>query len=328
MNMRATLWTLAAATALAGGAAAAQVAGPSQAPSVRAGIEAYLAHNYDEAIRQWRPLADRGDADAQYNLAQAYFLGNGVPQNSNLAEQWYARAARQGHPDAIANYGLLLFQNGQRREAIPWIERAAMRGDPRAQYVFGTTLYNGDVVPQDNARAYAMMVRASSQNLPAAVSQLAEMERHLSPQDRAHGIEIAQSLPTAPPPVQLAAATPPPPPSAPTPAPRAPRPAVHNPPPPTPAPPRVRPAPTAPVQTAAAPRPAAGGRWRVQLGAFSSEANARTAWRGFAGRLGGAQPFFVHAGAVYRLQAGPFADRAGAERACAAAHAACFPVAP
>lgn len=323
MNMRATLWTLAAATALAGGAAVAQ----PQSPSVRAGIDAYLAHNYDEAIRQWRPLADRGDADAQYNLAQAYFLGNGVPQNSNLAEQWYARAARQGHPDAIANYGLLLFQDGQRREAMPWIERAATRGDPRAQYVFGTTLYNGDVVPQDMARAYAMMVRASSQNLPAAVSQLAEMERHISPQDRAHGIEIARSLPAAPPPVQLAAATPLAPPAA-TPTPRGPRTSAHNTPPPVPASPRVRPAPVAAPVQIAAPRPAAGGRWRVQLGAFSSEANARTAWHGFAGRLGGAQPFFVHAGAVYRLQAGPFADRAGAERACAAAHAACFPVAP
>ena len=113
-----SLWLLATAAALAGSGLNAAVAQP-ESGDVRAGIDAWAAQNYDEAIRIWRPLADRGDPDAQYNLAQAYFLGRGVPQNMVLAEQWYMRAARQGHPEATANYGLLLFQNGRRQEAIP-----------------------------------------------------------------------------------------------------------------------------------------------------------------------------------------------------------------
>src|SRR5436190_2199780 len=84
-----------------------------------------------------------------------------------------AGAAPQGHVEAQANYGLLLFQNGRRREAMPWIEQAANRGDPRAQYVFGTALYNGDLVAVDLPRAYAMMTRAAAAGLPPAVSQLA-----------------------------------------------------------------------------------------------------------------------------------------------------------
>ena len=48
-------------------------------------------------MRIWRPLADRGDADAQFNLGQAYLLGRGVPQNMTLAEQWY-RARRAPGP--------------------------------------------------------------------------------------------------------------------------------------------------------------------------------------------------------------------------------------
>ena len=140
------LWLLATAAALAGaGFSAAAVAQPADA-DVRAGIDAWAAQNYEEAIRIWRPLADRGDADAQYNIAQAYFLGRGVPQNMTLAEQWYERAARQGHPEATANYGLLLFQNGRRQEAIPYVTRAADAGDPRAQYVLGTALFNGALV--------------------------------------------------------------------------------------------------------------------------------------------------------------------------------------
>ncbi len=338
MISKARPWLLAAA--VLGSAAAAQPGTSSGLPSdranaassVRAGVEAWQAGNYDEAIRQWRPLADRGDADAQYNLAQAYFLGRGVPQNMTLAEQWYQRAARQGHEEAEANYGLLLFQNGRRREAMQWIERAAGRGDARAQYVLGTALFNGDLIGRDLPRAYALMTRAAQQNLAPAVTQLAEMERQLSPQDRARGVELARDMRTAPAPTQVASAAPAPTRRRVTPTPVPPavddfRP-LHNVPPP--APPRARPVPprTAEAARPAAPAAAAGGRWRIQLGAYSNDANARRAWSAVAGRLGGLSPYYVRAGAVIRLQAGPLANRAAAERACAAARQACFPVAP
>ncbi len=156
MIMHKRAWMVAAAaTALAGAAFAQTAPSPNApipnvaAPSVRDGVEAWQAGNHAVAIGNWRPLADRGDADAQYNIAQAYYLGRGVPQNMNLAEQWYERAARQGHEEAQGALGLILFQNGRRREAMPWIERAAGRGDPRAQYVLGTALFNGDLVGQD-----------------------------------------------------------------------------------------------------------------------------------------------------------------------------------
>lgn len=324
MTRHALLWMLAAATALAGSAAIAQRAAPAGANDARDGIEAWRAQNYEEAVRIWRPLADRGDADAQYNLAQAYFMGRGLPQNMTLAEQWYARAARGGHEEAQANYGLLLFQNGRQREAMPWIERAANRGDPRAQYVYGTALFNGDLIPQDLPRAYALMTRAAAQNLPPAVTQLAELDRRLSAQDRARGVEMARDLATAPPPVELAAATPPPR-RARTPAPRPPVPARVRP----DNPPSER---TQIVTARPAPRPApvaaAGGRWRVQLGAFSNDANARRAWGAVAGRLIGLQPYYVRAGNLIRLQAGPLRDRTAALRACAIAGSGCYPVAP
>jgi uncharacterized protein len=323
-------WLLAAACTLAG-AAAAQPAGPAPsaapprvaAPSVRAGIEAWAASNWPLAIANFRPLADRGDADAQYAMAQAYFLGRGVPQNTNLAEQWYERAARQGNEEAQANYGLLLFQNGRRREAMPWIERAANRGDPRAQYVLGTALFNGDLAGQDLPRAYALMSRAAEAGLPPAISQLAAMEPHISAEDRARGAALARSLPNAPERTELAGTapprTPPSPPSPPSPPVRTARAT------PPAQPPRVRPD-HPPVQ--AAPAPAVGGRWRIQLGAYSSDANARRAWGAVAGRLAGLQPYYVRAGNVVRVQAGPLRDRAAAARACASAGGGCFPVAP
>jgi len=311
--------------AIAAAAAAAALPPAAPAQNVEAGIAAWQAERYDEAVRQWRPLADRGDADAQFNLGHAYRLGRGVPRNMNLAEQWYERAARAGHVEAQAMYGLILFQNGRRQEALPFLREAAERDDARAQYVYGTALFNGDLVERDWPRAYALMSRAARE-LPYARSQLAEMEPHLSDDDRARGTELAQQLAGGAP-TQVAAVEPAPP------ARRPPRVAGTNLPPSTVAEPPASAAPPAPAARPRAPAAStsaasAGGRWRVQLGAFSSEANARRAWQSVSGRLPGLQPHYVRAGAVIRLQAGPLASRAAAAQACAAARQACFPVAP
>lgn len=334
--MRIKSWRLALIVA----AMASTAPASAQQTSVRAGVDAWQAGNHEEAVRQWRPLADRGDADAQYNLAQAYKLGRGVPLNMTLAEQWYERAARQGHEQAGANLGLILFQNGRRREAMPYIERAANGGDPRAQYVLGTALFNGDVVAQDRARAYAMMSRAAADGLPPAVQQLQAMAQHLSAEEMTRGEQLAEQMArggrtrvaeanpavtggrgsreTPRPPRVAQAETPP----------RAqpdrtpPRARAEPQPPRQPEQIRARPAPPAPAPAAQ------GGRWRIQLGAFSSEAAARSAWAAVSGRLPGLRPVITRAGAMFRLQAGGLASRDAAARACAAARSACFPVAP
>ena len=90
-------------------------------------------------------------------------------------------------------------------------------------------------------------------------------------------------------------------------------------------PPSVRPRPRpAPPRVAAA-----GGRWRIQLGAFSSEANARRAWGAVAGRLPGLQPYYVRAGDVDPAsRPGRCATAPPPQRACASAGSGCFPVAP
>ena len=46
---------------------------------VKAGVDAWARGDYPAAVRQWQGPADKGDADAQFNLGQAYKLGRGVP---------------------------------------------------------------------------------------------------------------------------------------------------------------------------------------------------------------------------------------------------------
>src|SRR6184192_3651167 len=101
----------------------------------KTGVDAWNRGDYAGAVTEWRKAAVAGDPDAQFNLGQAYKLGRGVPVDMAMAESWYRRAAQQGHVQASDNYGLALFQDGKQGEAVPWLEKSAARGEPRAQLV-------------------------------------------------------------------------------------------------------------------------------------------------------------------------------------------------
>ena len=305
--------------AFASAAAALTLGATAAFADVKAGVDAWQAGNFAGAVKEWRPLAEQGDADAQFNLGQAYKLGRGVPANLKVAQGWFAKAAQSGHSQAQANLGLILFQNGDRKAAMPWIRKAADAGDPRAQYVLGTAMFNGDHARKDWPRAYALMTRAAAQGLPQAAASLEQMDKYVPLAERQSGIALARQMETGG--AALAAA------------------AVAHPPRVAGTVGRTELPPSAPARQAAAPArpvaaPAPGGRWRVQLGAFSNAANAQRHWNAVkakAGALASLQPQVVQAGSVTRLQAGPLASRADATRACAAAKAAgsaCFPVAP
>src|SRR4030095_15449103 len=91
-------------------------------------------------------------------------------------------------------------------------------------------------------------------------------------------------------------------------------------------PPAAKPAAIAPASRAK-PAVAASGGWRIQLGAFGQRKSAEALFAKLAGKLAGRQAYYIPAGAVVRLQAGPFESRAAASSACAKfAPQACFPV--
>ncbi|WP_246604736.1 SPOR domain-containing protein [Aquisediminimonas sediminicola] len=161
---------------------------------VKEGVDAWQNGDYPTAVAEWREPAKAGDADAQFNLGQAYKLGRGVPLDLKIAEGWYAKAARQGHQQAEVNYGLVLFQNDDRESALPWIAKSAQRGDPRAQYVYATALFNGDNVGKDWIKAYAYMARAAAAGLPQAIASRTEMEKFITPEQRAQAMTLADSL--------------------------------------------------------------------------------------------------------------------------------------
>lgn len=204
------LWAavLMLATGLAGPAALADTkaqAKPAPARShaasgdVKAGVDAWSRGDYEGAVRQWQGPADKGDPDAQFNLGQAYKMGRGVPQDLAKAELLYAKAAAQGHLQASDNYGLLLHQRGQHAAAMPYIEAAADRGDPRAQYLLGLSFFNADGVGKDWVRAYALVSLAAqppsgAPGVAPAQQALAQMDQYIPLPDRQRAVSLAANL--------------------------------------------------------------------------------------------------------------------------------------
>jgi TPR repeat protein len=161
---------------------------------VNTGVAAWQRGDYATAVAEWREPAGQGDADAQFNLGQAYRLGRGVEQNTRQAEVYYAKAAAQGHLKAADNLGLLLFQNGRREDAMPYILDAAGRGDPRAQYLLGIAHFNGDLVERDWVRAYALLTLANAAGLPQAAGAVRQMDTHIPLDQRERAQALAPQL--------------------------------------------------------------------------------------------------------------------------------------
>lgn len=93
-----------------------------------AGMFAYLRGDYAAALEQLLPLAQRGNADAQFFLGQMYEEGQGVQRDPAAARRWYRAAADQGQGDALNALARLDEAQGIARQAPGQGNREAARG--------------------------------------------------------------------------------------------------------------------------------------------------------------------------------------------------------
>lgn len=307
------------------------VATPAVA-DVKTGVDAWSRGEYEAAVKQWRDPALKGDPDAQFNMGQAYKMGRGIKTDLNAALEWYRKASAQGHLQAADSYGHLLHYQNKIPASLPYLQASAERGDPRAQYLLGTELFNGVHIQKDWVRAYALMTRASSAGMAPASRSLAQMDQYIPLDQRQAATVMAGELEqragraraaqvagfpinTAPPAKTTKPVKVPPSNIPPSSLPGFPQ-EYQNPP---AAPVKVAPPKPVPVKPAPIKAATVDGAWRIQLGAFGEEANAQKLWNSLEGKIGeltALQPYLKATGNVTRLQAGPFATRGSAEAMC------------
>lgn len=157
------------------------------------GLAAVEQLNWAEALAEFRPLAEQGDADAQVNLGNLYMKGLGVEQNYNTAFRWYLRAAEQGQPVAQGKlglmhyYGLGLKENHE--EAVHWFRMAAEGGDVDAASVLAALYADGDGTASDPAEAYYWYTIAIERGRTTAEADREALVDRMSPGEIATALD-------------------------------------------------------------------------------------------------------------------------------------------
>ena len=131
---------------------------PSYSADFNKGVIAAQNGDFATALKEWKPLAEEGNAVAQNNLGLMYHNGWGVPQDDKEAVYWYRLAVEQGY--AIAQYNLgLMYEKGKGvpqddKEAARLYRLAAEQGYADAQGNLGVMYVFGKGVTKDFVYAH------------------------------------------------------------------------------------------------------------------------------------------------------------------------------
>lgn len=134
------------------------------AAGLREGYDAYQLGQYDRAVEEFLPLAERNDVVASYYLGLMLLEGHGVTRNVEEGLRWLGRAADGGH--TVAQLKLAeLYEAGEAigqdyRAAALWMQESAYGGNADAQYYLGMYYQLGRGVVQDDAQAYEWVHRS------------------------------------------------------------------------------------------------------------------------------------------------------------------------
>ena len=138
-----------------------------------------VAQDYKEAVKWFRKAAEQGLAEAQFNLAMIYNNGQGVAQDYKEAVNWFRKAAEQGLAEAQSKLALI-YNNGEGipqdyKEAVNWFRKAAKQGFALAQFNLALMYKNGEGITKDYKEAVKWYRKAAEQGHAEAQNSLAFM---------------------------------------------------------------------------------------------------------------------------------------------------------
>ena len=130
------------------------------------GVAAYQAGNLELAVKEFRTAAEKGDSDAQFNLAMMYERGIGLPKDPKQALTWYQKSATLGNSAAQFNLGVM-FENGHGTpvdfaQAHHWYRKASVQGDGLAIGNLGMLYLRGQGVKEDKTAALALLMLSAN----------------------------------------------------------------------------------------------------------------------------------------------------------------------
>lgn len=125
----------------------------SRAEDAKKGLQYAITGDYGQAIDIWLPLAEAGDAEAQYYIGVVYKDGLGVEINYDKFRYWTSKSAFRGSSSAMFNLGVMYEHSlgvpEDKNKALLWYSRAALEGDVEASVMAGRLLRGEDYLCED-----------------------------------------------------------------------------------------------------------------------------------------------------------------------------------
>jgi len=151
------------------------VIAPSHA-GLQEGLIAYGKADYATAEKELKPLAEKGNAQAQNTLGRMYSLGQGGTRDARGAAEWFLKAAEQGHPEAQGMLGYMYLvgdgapqNNGK---ALEWTLKAAKQGNVMAQYNLAVMHSASVGIKKNPAESVKWLRKAAEQGHAGALNAL------------------------------------------------------------------------------------------------------------------------------------------------------------
>ncbi|MEO3429745.1 hypothetical protein AAFN88_12845 [Pelagibius sp. CAU 1746] len=173
------------------------------------GMELYESGRFETALQEWLPLAEAGDAEAQYEVGRLFSAGKGVEKDKERARGFILRSAQQGYGAAQGDLAVSTnpfgYSNEEalQREAFYWGMRAAANGEPWGYEVVSSAYCYGEGVDRNPVLADIWLYLVFSEKnrfLSYACSNDVEYgaSYHQAIKERAEALSKAYDIPMPP----------------------------------------------------------------------------------------------------------------------------------
>lgn len=172
-----------------------------EALSSASGLIHELAKPYKETLLKW---ADRGDAEAEYELGIHYLNGDpeeDIPQDSQKSLDWFNKSAKQGKAEAasviasIYNPDLTPDGDGIANDYYKyweWEKKAAELGGTYDMDSLVTHLWTG--MDSNRTNAYAWAIVSETLGKGSLIESTSDMEKEMTDIEKKEGKRIAEDL--------------------------------------------------------------------------------------------------------------------------------------
>ena len=140
--------------------------------TLKEGTKARVTGEYKKAFKIFKPLAVKGNSEAQYQLGEMLRKGQGLPQNYKYALSYLVKSAKQKNVKAEYRLGTMYNEGWgvkyDQSKAFYWWKKAALHGHTEAQMQLSIAYFKGRGVERNFVQSYAWAIITASQKIEGA----------------------------------------------------------------------------------------------------------------------------------------------------------------